>query len=36
MGIGAFFIPAIMNVENNRHGQLDKSEDVPAMAIAAD
>jgi DHA3 family macrolide efflux protein-like MFS transporter len=36
MGIGAFFVPAIMNVENNRNGQADKSEDAPAMAIAAD
>jgi DHA3 family macrolide efflux protein-like MFS transporter len=36
MGIGAFFIPAIMNVENNRNGQTVKSEDAPAMAIAAD
>jgi DHA3 family macrolide efflux protein-like MFS transporter len=36
MGIGAFFIPAIMNVENNRNGKSDKPEDVQALAIAAD
>ena len=36
MGIGAFFVPAIMNVENNRNGEADKSEDVQALAIAAD
>jgi len=36
MGIGAFFVPAIMNVENNRNGEGDKSEEVQALAIAAD
>jgi len=32
MGLGAFFVPAIMNVENNRNG----SDKVKSMAIAAD
>jgi len=36
MGIGAFFTPAIMNVENNRNGEADKSEEVQALAIATD
>jgi len=36
MGIAAFFVPAIMNVENNRDGHLSKSDDKPALAIAAD
>jgi len=36
MGVGAFFIPAIMNVENNPNGETDKSEEVQAMAISAD
>ena len=36
MGIGAFFVPAIMNVENNRNGERDESEEVQALAIAAD
>jgi len=36
MGIGAFFVPAIMNVENNHNREKDTSDDVPAVAIAAD
>lgn len=36
MGISAFFVPAIMNVENNRNGETDKSEEARALAIAAD
>jgi DHA3 family macrolide efflux protein-like MFS transporter len=36
MGIGAFFVPAIMNVEYNLYGQVGKSEEAQAMAIAAD
>lgn len=36
MGIGAFFVPAIMNVESNRNGGLSESDDAPAFAIAAD
>jgi len=36
MGIGGFFIPAIMNVENNHKGERDKSEEVQALAISAD
>ena len=36
MGVGGFFIPAIMNVENNRNGETGKSEEVQAVAIAAD
>jgi len=35
MGIGAFFIPAIMNVESNRNGG-GKSDDVQLQVIAAD
>ena len=33
MGIGAFFVPAIMNVENNRS---DKSDEVQPLVLAAD
>ena len=36
IGIGAFFIPAIMNVETNRNGQADKIEEISAIATAAD
>ncbi|MGB7874729.1 MAG: MFS transporter [Anaerolineales bacterium] len=36
MGVGGFFIPAIMNVENNRNGESDKSDEAKVMAIAAD
>ncbi len=36
MGIGGFFVPAIMNMENNRNGETDKSEEIQAIAIAAD
>jgi len=36
MGVGAFFIPAIMNVESNRNGQEEKPKDAAALAIAAD
>jgi len=36
IGIGAFFIPAIMDVESNRHGESTKSDEVQALAIAAD
>ena len=36
MGIGGFFIPAIMNVENNRNDETNTSEEIPAVAIAAD
>jgi hypothetical protein len=35
MGIGAFFIPAIMNVENNRNGG-DKSDHIQPLTVAAD
>jgi DHA3 family macrolide efflux protein-like MFS transporter len=35
MGFGAFFIPAIMNVENNRN-EGRPSDDVKSFAIAAD
>ncbi|MBN1451684.1 MAG: MFS transporter [Anaerolineales bacterium] len=35
MGFGAFFIPAIMNVENNRNGEA-KSDEVRSLAVAAD
>ena len=33
MGIGAFFVPAIMNVESNRS---DKSDEVQPLVLAAD
>jgi len=36
MGIGAFFVPAIMNVESNRNGEAGKSEKVQALAVTAD
>jgi len=36
MGIGAFFVPAIMNVENNRNGRLDRTEKIQAVNVAAD
>ena len=36
MGIGAFFIPAIMNVEENRNGETDKSDEIQALAISAE
>jgi len=36
MGAGAFFVPAIMNVESNRNGVEDKSDDVMAIAATAD
>ena len=35
MGIGAFFVPAIMNVESNRNGG-GKSDEVQQLVIAAD
>jgi DHA3 family macrolide efflux protein-like MFS transporter len=36
IGIGAFFIPAIMNVESNHNGELTKSDEAQALAVAAD
>ena len=36
MGIGAFFVPAIMNVESNRNGESGESENVQVLAITAD
>jgi len=36
MGLGAFFVPAIMNVENNRNGKSDKPIESQALATAAD
>ncbi len=36
MGLGAFFVPAIMNVENNHHEKTDKSDELQAVAVAAD
>jgi DHA3 family macrolide efflux protein-like MFS transporter len=36
MGIGGFFIPAIMNVENNHNGKLNNPEEIQSVAIAAD
>lgn len=36
MGIGAFFVPAIMNVENNRNGKTDISDEIQALAASAD
>ena len=35
MGFGAFFVPAIMNVENNRNGG-SPSDEVKSLAIPAD
>jgi len=35
IGVGAFFVPAIMNVENNRNGENPK-DDSTALAAAAD
>jgi DHA3 family macrolide efflux protein-like MFS transporter len=35
-GIGAFFVPAIMNVESNHTGGKGKSGEAPAFSIAAD
>jgi DHA3 family macrolide efflux protein-like MFS transporter len=35
MGIGAFFVPAIMNVESNRNGGSKKSSQSPTLSIAA-
>ena len=32
MGIGAFFVPAIMNVESNRNGGTSKSDKVQALS----
>ena len=36
VGIGAFFIPAVMNIEINNNGRKDRSEDVRVATIAAD
>jgi DHA3 family macrolide efflux protein-like MFS transporter len=36
MGIGAFFVPAIMNVESNRNGETDQSDQVASLAVTAD
>ena len=36
IGIGAFFIPAIMNVESNHNGEVTKSDEAQALAVAAD
>jgi DHA3 family macrolide efflux protein-like MFS transporter len=36
IGIGAFFIPAIMNVESNHKGESPKSDKTPAFASATD
>jgi len=36
MGIGAFFVPAIMNVESNRNGKSGVSENVQVLAVTAD
>jgi MFS transporter, DHA3 family, macrolide efflux protein len=36
MGIGAFFVPAIMNVESNRNGETDQSDQVASLAATAD
>ena len=36
MGIGAFFVPAIMNVENNRNGEANNTDEVQAVTVAAD
>lgn len=35
MGVGAFFVPAIMNVESNRNAGA-KPDDVQSLAVAAD
>ena len=36
IGIGAFFVPAIMNVESNHKGESPKSDETPALAAATD
>jgi DHA3 family macrolide efflux protein-like MFS transporter len=36
MGIAAFFVPAIMNVESNRNGAAGKSNGVQAFGVTAD
>jgi DHA3 family macrolide efflux protein-like MFS transporter len=36
MGIGAFFIPAIMKVENNRNGHTNKADEILALTMSAD
>ena len=36
IGIGAFFVPAIMNVESNQNGEGPKSDETPALAVATD
>jgi DHA3 family macrolide efflux protein-like MFS transporter len=36
MGIAAFFVPAIMNVESNRNGAAGKSDGVQAFGVTAD
>jgi MFS transporter, DHA3 family, macrolide efflux protein len=36
MGMGAFFVPAIMNVENNQQSQTDKSDEAQVLAVSAD
>jgi len=36
MGVGAFFVPAIMNVESNRNEKLDKALEPQALATVAD
>ena len=36
MGIAAFFVPAIMNVESNRNGETDPSDQVASLAVTAD
>jgi MFS transporter, DHA3 family, macrolide efflux protein len=36
MGIAAFFVPAIMNVESNRNGETDQSDQAASLAVTAD
>jgi len=36
IGIGAFFVPAIMNVESNRKVEAGEPEGVRALAVTAD
>lgn len=36
MGIGAFFVPAIMNVESNNNGNVTGSKDAQVLSSAAD